>query len=94
MTSYIHSDWSSLVGTLVEVRRDGQLLRKGLVDAAMADSSVLWLAADVLHSRSLIEASEGYEVWVEPRKLAGPHSYRMTAAMLALKPPLPPRYPE
>lgn len=66
MPAYHHVDWSQLVGAFVEVRLNNQCLRTGYVDAAMPDSSALWLAADETDSRILIAKAEGYEVWVEP----------------------------
>lgn len=82
MTAYRHNNWSQLVGTFVEVRQNYEAFRSGYVEDAMPDSSALWLAADLDHGRVLIEASEGYQVWVEPRELEGKNSYRMTSAAL------------
>ncbi|MEW1808133.1 hypothetical protein [Pseudarthrobacter sp. NPDC080039] len=50
----------------------------------MPNSSALWLAADEDHGRMIIEAGEGYDVWVESRELEGKHRYRMTASALHL----------
>ncbi|MEV8042115.1 hypothetical protein [Arthrobacter sp. NPDC080082] len=85
MTHYRQDDWKHLLGAFVEIRKDGALVRKGLVDAVMPDSSALWIAAEGLSSRGLIDAAEGYEVWVEPRQLEGRAAYRMTASALRLR---------
>lgn len=86
MTAYRHNQWSQLIGAFVEVRRNYEAFRAGFVEDAMPDSSALWLAADLTHGRVLIEASEGYQVWVEPRELEGKNSYRMAAAVLRQQP--------
>jgi transcription elongation GreA/GreB family factor len=59
------NDWKVLTGSEVEVRLHGRTVRRGTVDAATADSRLLWLAADGNESRRLIDKSEGYEVLVE-----------------------------
>lgn len=82
MTAYPYNRWSHLIGAFVEIRRNNQVFRTGFVDEAMPDSSALWLASDQNHSRILIEAAEGFEVWVESRELEGLYRYRMTAAAL------------
>mgnify|MGYP003113819627 CR=1 FL=1 len=82
MCPYRHDAWQNLVGARVEVRKHSAVVREGLVDDAMPDSSALWIAADGSTSRELIEAAEGYEVWVEPRKLEGKLAYRMTSSAL------------
>lgn len=82
MCPYRHDAWQNLVGARVEVRKNGAVVREGLVDDAMPDASALWIAADGSTSRELIEAAEGFEVWVEPRKLEGKLAYRMTSSAL------------
>lgn len=82
MTFYRHDAWRDLIGALVEVRKDGTIRGGGLVDDVMPDSSALWIAADGSANRVLIEAAEGYEVWVEPRPLEGKRAYRMTSSLL------------
>jgi hypothetical protein len=82
MTFYRHDVWLALLGALVEIRKNGTVVREGFVEDVMPDSSALWIAADGLTGRVLIEAAEGHEVWVEPRKLEGQRSYRMTSSAL------------
>lgn len=60
---HVTDQWQSLVGTVVEVRIRGELYRHGLVDAAMADASGFWLAADGADTREFIDATFGYQVW-------------------------------
>ncbi|MDQ0242100.1 hypothetical protein J2S94_004212 [Arthrobacter bambusae] len=55
--------WQSLVGEAVEVRRDGEVYRTGLVDAAMPDASGLWIASEAAYQREFIDAASGFEVW-------------------------------
>ena len=77
-----YPDWTRLIGAHVEVRRQQQLVRHGVVDDAMPDSSIVWLAADGINPRTMYEAAEGYSVWVEPQQLSGEASYRMTSYQL------------
>jgi hypothetical protein len=79
MTAVRHSKWNELIGARVEIRRNLQVVRSGVIEEAMPDSSCLWLAADAPHQRTLIDAAEGYEVWIEPRELNGKYFHRTTA---------------
>lgn len=58
------------------------MVRTGIVDDAMPDSSVLWLAAEGIHARSMYVAAENHTAWVEPQELTGENTYRMTSARL------------
>ncbi|MBX7443399.1 MULTISPECIES: hypothetical protein [unclassified Arthrobacter] len=82
MTVFRHDTWNTLLGAVVEVRKNGTPIRTGLVEDVMPDSSALWIAADGLAGRILIEVAEGYEVWVEPKQLKGTRAYRMTWSAL------------
>lgn len=82
MPVYRHDTWNTLRGAVVEVRKNGTTIRTGLVEDVMPDSSALWIAADGLTGRVLIEAAEGHEVWVEPKQLKGTRAYRMTWSAL------------
>lgn len=79
MESYPYHDWSRLIGTPVEIRKNRRLVRVGIVDAAMPDSSVLWLAADSTEGRTLYAADDGYQAWVRPRQLGGRLCFKMAA---------------
>lgn len=48
----------------------------------MPDSSALWIAADGLTGRVLIEAAEGHEVWAEPGKSVADLVYGDTGCAL------------
>jgi hypothetical protein len=82
MEAYRYTDWSRLVGVPVEVRKDFELVRAGVVDDAMHDSSALWLGADAEGGRALFSAAEGYEVWIRPQELGGKLCYKMASALL------------
>ena len=45
----------------MHIYRDGYLISSGYVDAAMADSSILWIANDGVQPRRHFEAND-YEV--------------------------------
>jgi hypothetical protein len=83
MKPYRYHDWSRLIGTPVEIRRDFGIVRAGTVDDAMADSSALWLAADAGGGRALYAAAEGYEVWIQPQELSGKLCFKMAVAQLS-----------
>ena len=53
----------SLRGTTVDVRLQGELYRRGLVDDAMPDASGIWLAAEGHHTREYIDKAMGYNIW-------------------------------
>ena len=79
---YPYADWSRLVGTPVEIRKDFLIVRAGIVDDVMPDSSVVWLASDSTCGRELFVAAEGYQVWIRPQELDGKLCYKMAAAHL------------
>lgn len=43
---------------------------------------MIWIASDEKSTRTLFEAAQGFQVWVEPRQLEGIFSYRMTTSAL------------
>jgi hypothetical protein len=55
-------NWQLLIGSRVELRRGGQVVRTGEVEDATADSSVMWLRFDGNHGRQLVAKTDGYEV--------------------------------
>lgn len=61
-------NWQLLIGSWVELRRGGQVVRTGEVEDATPDSSIMWLKFDGNHPRQLIARTDGYEVLlVRPR---------------------------
>jgi len=77
-----YQDWARLVGARVQIRRGNQVIRTGIVENAMPDSSVLWLAADGIHLRQMYVADENYAAWVEPLEMHGAATYRMITSRL------------
>jgi len=71
MAAELCMDWSNLVGHPVELRQQGKYIRSGVVDAAMPDSSALWLAAHGADDRQMFESALGYQAWTYPRELDG-----------------------
>ncbi|WP_309107970.1 hypothetical protein [Arthrobacter sp.] len=55
-------DWSQLVGRVVELRRNGQVVRIAEVEDVTPDSSILWLRFDGNHGRQLVTRTDGYEL--------------------------------
>ena len=76
-----HVEWSLLINALVEIRHNGHVIRTGIVEDAMPDSSALWIAADS-NPRQMFEACQGHQVWVTPQELSGGLSYRMTTKQI------------
>ncbi|MFF2347829.1 hypothetical protein [Pseudarthrobacter sp. NPDC058119] len=55
-------DWAHLVGGVVEVRLNGQLVRVGRMEQTTPDSSMMWVAADAVEQRTLYMKAWGYKV--------------------------------
>lgn len=51
------SEWTTLVGGKVEIRREGILIARGRVDAVTMDGSMLWLQSG-LDLRKLYDKAE------------------------------------
>lgn len=71
MTKHKHTHWEDLIGALVEVRHNGQIVRTGIVDEAMPDGSAIWVTSDSKLSRRIYEKAEGFLVYVQPQLLTG-----------------------
>ncbi|WP_066289998.1 hypothetical protein [Arthrobacter sp. B6] len=55
-------DWHQLIGSWVELRSGGSVIRTGEVETAAADSSVMWLKFNGTHGRQMVAKTDGYEV--------------------------------
>ncbi|MDQ0771001.1 hypothetical protein QF031_003750 [Pseudarthrobacter defluvii] len=88
MKPYPHYAWAQLIGVPVEIRRDSDVVRSGVVDDAMPEPAALWLAADSGGGRELFTAAEGYQVWILPQPLDGRLCYKMAADQLQGAPTL------
>jgi len=88
MKPYPHHAWNRLVGVPVEIRKDSEVVRAGVVEDAMPVPAALWLAADVSGGRALFTAAEGYEAWIRPQALGGKLCYKMAADQLRGAPTL------
>lgn len=62
------SNWSTLVGAMVEIRREGISIAHGRVDTVTVDGSMLWLQT-VLDPRKLYDKVERYEAWASDSRL-------------------------
>lgn len=69
-------DWFRLPAATVEIRHHGTYVRTARVDAATADSRMLWLSPEGVESRMLIDKLDGYEVWIDPEQLYYPRQRR------------------
>jgi hypothetical protein len=77
LRQYIH--WRRLIGTTVQIRHNGRIIRTGTVDDAMADSTALWIAGSAAQPRSMYEAARGIEVWADPEEAEDRLCYGMTS---------------
>ena len=84
-----YQDWNRLTGIPVEIRQYGRVVRAGVVDDVMPDSSVLWLLADSSQGRTLYSAAEDFEVWIDLELLEIHHQLqgRVAAAVSAAATP-------
>jgi hypothetical protein len=62
---HLQCDWHPVVGELVEIRRDNQVVRTGAVEAVTSDDGILWIAAEGAERRTLYERAQGYSVWIK-----------------------------
>ena len=76
LREYIH--WRRLIGTTVQIRQNGRIIRTGTVDDAMADSTALWIAGDSTQPGAMYEAARGIDVWSEPEEAEDGLYYRLT----------------
>ena len=64
MDLHLQSDWQRTRGQHVEIRRNGETVRTGTVDAVMPDGSILWISAQGVYTRTLVERADGNEVYM------------------------------
>ncbi len=62
-----HREWLPLVGQVVEVRLEGNSIRRGRIDAVTPDDAMLWIAPDGAEARRLYLRNDGFEVWIDHR---------------------------
>ncbi|MHA7290779.1 hypothetical protein ACX80V_14145 [Arthrobacter sp. MDT3-24] len=55
-------DWDQLIGSWVELRSGGSVVRTGEVEAVAGDSSVMWLKCNGNHGRQMVAKTDSYEV--------------------------------
>jgi hypothetical protein len=65
----LQHDWRLVRGCRVEIRHSLDRPRVGLVEDVTADGSILWLAAEGPATRTMVQKSEGYEVWTSEEQL-------------------------
>ncbi|MDF2051253.1 hypothetical protein [Arthrobacter sp. Cr_A7] len=82
LRQYIH--WRRLIGTTVQIRHNGSIIRTGTVDDAMADSTALWIAGNAAQPRTMYEAARGIAVWAHPEEAEEGLCYRMTSTAPSL----------
>jgi hypothetical protein len=73
---HLQPDWQRALGQYVEVRRHGEVIRTGTVVAVMPDSSLLWISADGVFPRQMVEKVEGYQIYSRYPWDAAPPSNR------------------
>lgn len=63
MGLHLQPDWHRTLGQFVEIRLCGQVLRTGIVETVMPDQSILWISAEGVHSREMVERADGKQVF-------------------------------
>ncbi|RAX46437.1 hypothetical protein DQ354_05875 [Arthrobacter sp. AQ5-06] len=58
----------------MDVYLDSEFVRRGVVDATTADGRIIWIGAQGVFSRTLMEKTQGYEVWITPTEELGPRN--------------------
>ncbi|WP_395405492.1 hypothetical protein ACHMXB_21730 (plasmid) [Arthrobacter sp. UC242_113] len=61
-----HDEWINLIGMVVDVRKDGEFVRRGVVEDATLDGSHVWIAGEGITGRALFDKGSGYQVWIHP----------------------------
>lgn len=64
MALRIHHTWRPAIGQRVQMRREGIIVREGIVDAVTLDDSILWIAGGELQPRAMFQRTDGFEVWL------------------------------
>lgn len=64
MAMHLQEHWQPVAGQRIEIRRDGHLLREGLVGAISSDDQIIWVEGEGNEPRQLFEKYHGYEVWI------------------------------
>lgn len=61
--NYRIDDWTVIPGANVEIRKDGTVIRRGVVEEVTPNGDILWLGGGEGGPRRLFERFEGFEVW-------------------------------
>lgn len=62
---HLQYDWLPVVGEMVEIRREGEAVRTGVVDGVTPDGRILWISGDGAEQRAMFEHAQGFTVWIE-----------------------------
>jgi hypothetical protein len=73
------SEWPTLVGAKVEIRREGISIARGRLDAVTMDGTMLWLHPG-LDSRKLYEKADLYEAWASDSRLGFHYQINLSEA--------------
>lgn len=57
-------NWRPLLGKVVQIRKNGKIVRSGVVDAITDDGLILWIAGEGACTRQMAHQHDGYEVWI------------------------------
>lgn len=63
MKLHLQPEWVRTLGQYVEIRRSGETVRKGMVEAVMPDSSIVWISAEGAQPRQMVEKADGSEIY-------------------------------
>ena len=57
-------DFTTLVGSVVEIWNGHVHVRNGRVEFATLDGSIMWLSLDGPHLRQMIHREDAYNIWI------------------------------
>lgn len=70
MKLHLQPDWNLALGQYVEVQRNGRTTRTGIVEQVMPNGSILWLAAEGVEPREMVERADGSKIYAGyPRQM-------------------------
>lgn len=61
-------DWSTLAGAHVEIRHQGTVVGRGIVDDVTHDGRILWLYSPI-EGRRLYQKADFYNVWATEERI-------------------------
>lgn len=87
-TAAVVRDWSFLKGFRIQVQLDHLVVRTGQVEDVTDDGRILWISAEGVFGRQLIDQRAGYRILMDPDEFATFQRHR--SVINSILPPEPP----